>query len=609
MSTPTAPTMGTTARNHSAVLDFTDLDVRFRTEFGTVHAVKGINLHVNPGEVVALVGESGSGKSVTATTALGLLPSNANIGGETYVGDAAIGQLEGRELRRVRGDKVAMVFQEPMTALNPVLKIGDQLIEAMELHGIAFGQEAWDNAIELIRAVGIPEPERRVNEYPHELSGGMRQRVVIAMALSCHPDVIIADEPTTALDVTVQADILDLLRSLKDRLKTGILLITHNMGVVADMADRVAVMFKGEIVEAGSSEEVLLNPQHPYTKRLLDAVPHLGRGHGQFGYRPNPVDESATERALSIQNLVVDYKRTGKKPFRAVNDVSFDVRRGEIVGLVGESGSGKSTIGRALLGLIPSAAGEIKLFGEDLLDLHGRQLKELRSRIGVIFQDPAASLNPRFPIGDVIREPLEVHRIGTKKERVKRAQDLLEAVKLPRSVYNRYPHELSGGQRQRVSVARALALSPDLLVADEPTSALDVSVQAAVLAMFTELQNEFGFACLFISHDLAVIDSLAHRVVVMQYGEIVEQGTREDVLLNPQEEYTKRLLAAAPVPNPIEQAKRREERHALLRSLGEQIAEIDTSEFESELKQPGSTVPEPEGAKPERSGGIFRRRN
>lgn len=581
----------TTAQGHAAVLNFEDLDVRFRTEFGTVHAVKGINLQVNPGEVVALVGESGSGKSVTATTALGLLPSNATIGGETHVAGSAITTLDERQLRRVRGDKVAMVFQEPMTALNPVLKIGDQLIEPMELHGVAYGEEAWQNAIDLLDAVGIPEPERRVNEYPHELSGGMRQRVVIAMALATHPDVIIADEPTTALDVTVQADILDLLRSLKDRLSTGILLITHNMGVVADMADRVAVMFKGEIVESGTSEEVLLHAQHPYTRRLLDAVPHLGDGHGQFGHRPKPVDEHETSVALSIKDLIVDYKREGKKPFRAVNGVSFDVRRGEIVGLVGESGSGKSTIGRALLGLIPSASGEIRLFGDDLLDLHGSHLKDVRKRIGVIFQDPAASLNPRLPIGDVIREPLEVHAVGNRKSRQDRVHELLDAVKLPRSVYNRYPHELSGGQRQRVSVARALALEPDLLVADEPTSALDVSVQAAVLAMFTELQNEFGFACLFISHDLAVIDSLAHRVVVMQYGEVVEQGPREQVLLNPTREYTQRLLAAAPVPDPIEQAQRREARHALLRELGDEVVELDTSEFNPELVNGETTEP------------------
>ncbi len=597
-------TQTTPDKGQDPVLQFRELDVNFRTEFGRVHAVKGIDLVVNPGEVVALVGESGSGKSVTATTALGLLPKTARITGETIVADKTVNKLRLKDLRALRGKRVAMVFQEPMTALNPVIKIGEQLTESMEVHNVAHGAEAWQRAIDLINAVGIPNAERRVNQYPHELSGGMRQRVVIAMALACDPEVIIADEPTTALDVTVQADILDLLRSLKDKLNTGILLITHNMGVVADMADRVAVMFKGNIVERGTAEEVLLNPQHPYTKKLLAAVPHLGSGHGQFGSAPKEVPVDA-ELALDVRDMVVEYQRAGKKPFRAVDGVSFDVRRGEIVGLVGESGSGKSTIGRALLGLIPSAAGEVKVLGNDLvsvkppavalvdrLDPHNwgivrsvteaakrKELKKLRRRIGVIFQDPAASLNPRLPIGDVIAEPMEVHKVGTKEERQQRVYELLEAVDLPKSAFNRYPHELSGGQRQRVSIARALSLSPDLLIADEPTSALDVSVQASVLGMLTDLQRDFGFACLFISHDLAVIDSLAHRVVVMQYGKIVEKGDREQVLLNPQQEYTKRLLAAAPVPDPIEQRRRREERHALLKSLGDEVVELDTREL------------------------------
>ena len=536
--------------------------------------------------MVALVGESGSGKSVTATTALGLLPKTARITGETMVADKTISKLTPRQLRGLRGNRVAMVFQEPMTALNPVIKIGEQLTESMEVHNVAHGAEAWQKAIDLLNAVGIPNAERRVKQYPHELSGGMRQRVVIAMALACDPEVIIADEPTTALDVTVQADILDLLRSLKEKLNTGILLITHNMGVVADMADRVAVMFKGNIVERGTVEEVLLKPQHPYTKKLLAAVPHLGEGHGQFGSAPREVPGDA-ESALEVNELVVEYKRAGRKPFRAVDGVTFDVKRGEIVGLVGESGSGKSTIGRALLGLIPSAGGNVKVLGQELVQGHGRRkvsqgksLKGLRRRVGVIFQDPAASLNPRLPVGDVISEPLEVHRIGNKASRQKRVYELLEAVELPRSAFNRYPHELSGGQRQRVSIARALSLSPDLLVADEPTSALDVSVQAQVLGMLTDLQRDFGFACLFISHDLAVIDSLAHRVVVMQYGKIVEKGDRQRVLLDPQEEYTKRLLAAAPVPDPIEQRRRREERHRLLKALGDEIAELDTRELD-----------------------------
>ena len=585
MSTEVNETIPPTQETES-VLQFRELDVNFRTEFGRVHAVKGVSLAVRPGEVVALVGESGSGKSVTATTALGLLPKTARITGETMVADKAISKLTPRQLRGLRGNRVAMVFQEPMTALNPVIKIGEQLTESMEVHNVAHGAEAWQKAIDLLNAVGIPNAERRVKQYPHELSGGMRQRVVIAMALACDPEVIIADEPTTALDVTVQADILDLLRSLKEKLNTGILLITHNMGVVADMADRVAVMFKGNIVERGTVEEVLLKPQHPYTKKLLAAVPHLGEGHGQFGSAPREVPGDA-ESALEVNELVVEYKRAGRKPFRAVDGVTFDVKRGEIVGLVGESGSGKSTIGRALLGLIPSAGGNVKVLGQELVQGHGRRkvsqgksLKSLRRRVGVIFQDPAASLNPRLPVGDVISEPLEVHRIGNKASRQKRVYELLEAVELPRSAFNRYPHELSGGQRQRVSIARALSLSPDLLVADEPTSALDVSVQAQVLGMLTDLQRDFGFACLFISHDLAVIDSLAHRVVVMQYGKIVEKGDRQQVLLDPQEEYTKRLLAAAPVPDPIEQRKRREERHRLLKALGDEIVELDTRELD-----------------------------
>ncbi len=559
------------------VLKFTELDVNFKTEFGRVHAVKGLDLEVMPGEVVALVGESGSGKSVTATTALGLLPKSARIGGKTQVADNVISEMSTRALRSIRGRRVAMVFQEPMTALNPVIKIGEQLIESMEVHDIAHGRQAWDRAVQLLDSVGIPAAERRANEYPHELSGGMRQRVVIAMALTCDPEIIIADEPTTALDVTVQADILDLLRSLKDKLNTGILLITHNMGVVADMADRVAVMFKGDIVERGTAEEVLLNPQHPYTRRLLSAVPHLGEGHGQFGTAPNPVAPDAG-MALEVKDLVVDYKREGKKPFRAVDGVSLDVKRGEIVGLVGESGSGKSTIGRALLGLIPSTRGEVRVLDTEALSTKGKAANELRKRIGVIFQDPAASLNPRLPVGDVIAEPMSVHKVAKGKEREQKVLDLLEAVHLPRSAYNRYPHELSGGQRQRVSIARALSLQPDLLIADEPTSALDVSVQASVLAMLIELQTQFGFACLFISHDLAVIDSLAHRVVVMQYGKVVERGDREQVLMYPREEYTKRLIAAAPVPDPIEQRRRREARHALLAELGDEIVEFDTRE-------------------------------
>jgi peptide/nickel transport system ATP-binding protein len=560
-----------------AVLSFEDLDVRFGTEFGTVHAVKGITLDVRPGEVVALVGESGSGKSVTSMTALGLLPKNATVSGTVRVGDKVLTDLDLRGLRRLRGNDVAMVFQEPMTALNPVLTIGDQLTEALQLHGIAFGKQADARAAELLRMVGIPEPERRLKQYPHELSGGQRQRVVIALAISCDPKVIIADEPTTALDVTVQAEILDLLRSLKDKLDTGILLITHNMGVVADMADRVAVMLKGDLVEMGTAEQVLTRPRHEYTKRLLGSVPHLGAGPGQFGTSGEGVvdhPDSGDAPALDLSNLVIEYQRLGKPPFRAVDDVSFQVRRGEIVGLVGESGSGKSTIARCALGLIPAESGSVSIFGEDFGRMRKRELKELRKRIGVVFQDPAASLNPRMPVGDCIAEPLVVHKVGDSKSQQERVYELLDAVELPRTAFNRYPHELSGGQRQRVSIARALTLDPELLVADEPTSALDVSVQASVLQMFTHLQERYQFACLFVSHDLAVIDLLAHRVVVLQNGRIVEQGLRSDVLHAPREEYTKRLIAAAPVPDPDEQRRRREARYALLAELGDQRTEL-----------------------------------
>ncbi|HCX85245.1 MAG TPA: glutathione ABC transporter ATP-binding protein [Micrococcales bacterium] len=555
----------------SAVLTFTDLDVKFSTEFGQVHAVKGIDLEVGPGEVLALVGESGSGKSVTSMTALGLLPSNATVNGRITVAGQVVGELSDGGLRRMRGNDIAMVFQEPMTALNPVLTVGSQLTEALELHGIAFGRAAEARAAELLAMVGIPDPVRRLKQYPHEFSGGQRQRVVIAMAISCNPKVIVADEPTTALDVTVQAEILDLLRSLKTELDTGILLITHNMGVVADMADRVAVMYQGDLVETGTAAEVLTAPQHEYTKRLLSAVPHLGQRGAASADAP-----AAGEVALDLRNLVIEYQRLGKEPFRAVDDVTLEVRTGEIVGLVGESGSGKSTIARCGLGLIPAASGTIEILGSDLATTRGSALKSLRRRIGVVFQDPASSLDPRFPIGDCIAEPLLVHKIGDRAARRKRVMELLDAVELPRNVFNRYPHELSGGQRQRVSIARALVLDPELLVADEPTSALDVSVQASVLDMFTTLQREFRFACLFVSHDLAVIDMLADRVVVLQDGRVVEQGERREILENPQEEYTRRLLAAAPVPDPEEQRARRHARYALMSELGEESHALHT---------------------------------
>ncbi len=539
-----------------AALSLRDLRVSFRTDAAPVQAVRGIGFDVAPGEVVAVVGESGSGKSVSSRAVLGLLPGTAEVSGSAVLsGDGNQTELIGlpqSDLRPLRGDRVSMVFQEPSTALNPVYTIGWQIIEGLKAHGDVSKSAARARAIELLELVGMPDPEQRVDYYPHQLSGGQKQRVVIAMAIACDPEVIIADEPTTALDVTVQASILDLLLSLRDRLGTAIVLITHNMGVVADMADRVVVMYRGTIVEQAPVRQLFAEPAHPYTRALLDAVPHLGRSDG-----PEPIADEVPV-VLDIKNLVVEFAgRIGQPSFRAVDDVSLTVRRGEVLGLVGESGSGKSTIGRTTVGLQKPTSGTVTVSGTEISRLSDSALRPLRSRFGFVFQDPAASLNPRMSILDCIAEPLRVQTELAEPAVTAKVRELLDRVELGGAYAERYPHELSGGQRQRVSLARALALDPDLLIADEPTSALDVSVQARVLELFTELQAELQFACLFISHDLAVVDSLANRVAVMQHGKLVEVGTRSEVLTNPREAYTQRLIAAVPVPDPEEQARRR----------------------------------------------------
>ncbi len=538
-----------------AALSLTDLAVSFRTDAGQVRAVQGISFDVAPGEVVAVVGESGSGKSVSSRAVLGLLPSTAEVSGSARLGERELLGLSNRSLRPIRGDRVSMVFQEPATALNPVYTVGWQIIEGLQAHRKISKKAARARAVELLEMVGMPDPEERVGYYPHQLSGGQKQRVVIAMAIACDPDVIIADEPTTALDVTVQASILELLLSLRERLGTAIVLITHNMGVVADMADRVVVMYRGSIVEQAPARELFATPRHPYTRALLDAVPHLGRSDG-----PGLVD-SGTDVVLKVDDLVVEFPgRFGQPAFRAVDHVSFEIRKGEVLGLVGESGSGKSTVGRTTVGLQQPTSGTIHVSGEQVSGLSDRQLRSMRSRFGFVFQDPASSLNPRMSIGQCIAEPLHVQTDLTASQIDAKVAELLKSVELGGSYAERFPHELSGGQRQRVSLARALSLDPDLLIADEPTSALDVSVQARVLELFRELQQRLQFACLFISHDLAVVDTLANRVAVMQHGTLVEIGPRDQVLSHPAEEYTQRLIAAVPVPDPIEQARRRAER-------------------------------------------------
>jgi peptide/nickel transport system ATP-binding protein len=403
--------------------------------------------------------------------------------------------------------------------------------------------------------VGIRDARDRLGQYPHELSGGLRQRVVIAMAIACEPKVLIADEATTALDVTVQAEILDLLRDLRARFGMALLVITHNMGVVADIADRVVVMYQGKVVEQAAVEDLFARPQADYTKKLLASVPRLARGEGRT--RTAPADE---EVALSLEHLVVEFRGKGGRKNRAVDDVSLTIAKGEVLGLVGESGSGKSTVGRAAIGLLKPTSGSVRLLGEALTDARGRDLRRLRRRCGIVFQDPASSLDPRMTVGDCVAEPLVINGVGDRTERV---VALLKSVELDPALRRRHPHELSGGQRQRVGIARALALDPQLVIADEPTSALDVSVQAAVLEVFLELQERLGFACLFITHDLAVVGRVSDRVAVMNAGRVVEEGPRDDVLFDSREEYTRRLVTSAPVPDPVEQRQRRAERHGL----------------------------------------------
>ena len=541
------------------VLKVSDLTVEFWVDGVWYPAAIEVGFEVEAGKTLAIVGESGSGKSTVAMSIMSLLASNARVTGSIKVKDQEVLGASTSLLQKYRGKEVAYIFQEPMTALNPVYTIGFQIIETLRNHFDMGPQEAKARAIELITMVEIPDPERSVDKYPHQLSGGQRQRAMIAQALACDPALLIADEPTTALDVTVQAEILDLMRGLRTRLNSGILLITHDMGVVADMADEIMVMQSGNTVEHGSADQIFNRPVHPYTQQLLASVPKLG----STAMRILEPSQAAKQPVLKLSNVTIEYPKRGRIPaFVAVDDFSLEIYPGEIVGLVGESGSGKTTVGRASIGLLPIKSGRLEVVGQDISGASQKDLRTIRRSTGIVFQDPASSLNPRLPIGESIGEPLFLAKIAKDKELDKRVEDLLASVELPRSYRNRYPHELSGGQRQRVGIARALALTPDILIADEPTSALDVSVQARFLELLQELQEQLKFACLFISHDLGVVDILSHRIAVMQNGKLVEVGNRDEILKHPKHPYTQRLIGAVPVPDPAEQKLRREARLA-----------------------------------------------
>jgi peptide/nickel transport system ATP-binding protein len=529
------------------VLTIRDLSVVFTTSRGEVEAVHNVSLDIAAGETVAIVGESGSGKSTLAACVNRLLAENGRISSGTItLKELDITAASERAMTGIRGSRIGLVPQDPMTNLNPVMKIGAQIVEALRVHGRAKGDAAKQEAIRLLERAGIADATARFNQYPHEFSGGMRQRVLIAMALACRPQVLLADEPTSALDVTVQRLVLDQMEELASEVGAAVLLITHDLALAAERADRVAVMFRGEIVETGPAADIVARPQHEYTKRLLAAAP------GMASAKVAPViaagvGAKAPETLLELTGAVKKYRIRGRsEPFLAVDDVSLSIPRGETVAIVGESGSGKSTTARLALRLEAPDGGSVRFRGEDVSALKGRELLDFRRAVQPVFQNPYASLDPRYTIEQVIAEPLRVHRIGDGASRDRTVAELLDKVALPASFAGRYPHELSGGQRQRVAIARALALDPQLVVMDEAVSALDVLVQEQILDLMVSLQRDLGLSYLFISHDLAVVRLVSHRVYVMRAGKIVESGEPDAIFDSPQQEYTRQLIAAIP---------------------------------------------------------------
>ncbi len=593
-----APTVAIGPAPAETVLAVKDLKTSFLTKAGRVQIVKGISFEIGARETLCVVGESGSGKSVTALSIMRLLdPQSSLLEGSVKLGGRELLTLPEAQMRSVRGRQIGMIFQEALTSLNPLVTVGEQIAETLLVHGMD-GAAARAEAVRMLDKVRIPAARDRANELPHNLSGGMRQRVMIAMALACKPELLIADEPTTALDVTIQAQILQLIKQLQQEEGMGVLFITHDMGVVAEIADRTVVMLGGEVVEQGPTDVIFDAARSPYTKTLIAAVPRLGsmKGSGQPEHfpvvdrktgilrvpesRPDTVDR-ARPPALSVKNLVKRFDLGGgffggvHGRVHAVENVSFDLQPGETLSLVGESGCGKSTTGRAIMRLIEPQSGHIAIDGTDVMALDKARLRDMRRHIQMIFQDPFASLNPRIRVGDAVAEPYLTHRLGTRKQAREKVAELLEQVGLGPDVANRYPAQFSGGQRQRICIARALSLNPKVIVADESVSGLDVSIKAQVVNLLLDLQQKFGLSYLFISHDMAVVERMSHKVAVMYLGEIVEMGPAAAVFKAPQHPYTKRLIAAVPVPDP---------------SRRKQVRQLSTEEIKSPIR-PADFVP------------------